>query len=183
MTNPKEQQYTALLRGINVGGHHKVPMAELRKTLEDMGFTQVKTLLNSGNVVFSGRPEQETVLEKKIAAQLESTFKFPIPVLIRNSEEILKLVASNPFRGIEVHKDIRLYVTFLNTPPQDKRDLPRVSPEGSFQIIKITDRSICSVLDLSISRTPEAMSALEKSYGKIITTRNWNTIEKIAGMF
>src|SRR5690554_4641792 len=103
----------AFLRGINVGGHHKVPMAELKSTLADMGFSDIKTLLNSGNVVFTTSPTAIAALEEQMAEVLEKKFGFPIPVLIRKMEDIQQLVARKPFKDIEVHKDIRLYVTFL----------------------------------------------------------------------
>ena len=90
-------QYISFLRGINVGGHHRVPMAELGKEMTKLGFENVKTLLNSGNVLFHTSLHQEDQLEELIADHLEKTFGFPIPVLIRKPEVILDLVSNNPF--------------------------------------------------------------------------------------
>jgi len=78
-------KYVAFLRGINVSGHHKVPMAELRKELTKLGFTNVITLLNSGNVIFESSSDDAELLEKTIAEHLEKVFGFQIPVLIRNA--------------------------------------------------------------------------------------------------
>ncbi|MEX2593662.1 MAG: DUF1697 domain-containing protein [Anditalea sp.] len=180
MKNNREQQiYVALLRGINVGGHHKIPMEELRTTFEAMGHTQVKTLLNSGNVIFEGKSAQVETLEEKIASQLEKSFGFSIPVLVRKADDIKEITACDPFKDIQIHKDIRLYVTFFKESPKENLKLPWVSADGSFQIIKVKGRAVCSVLDVSKSKTPYAMNVLEKSYNKDITTRNWNTVVKI----
>src|SRR5690606_37835063 len=114
MKNPSNKSvWVAFLRGINVGGHHKVPMEELKATLASMGFSHIKTLLNSGNVVFTTDSTEIATVEAQMTEVLEKKFGFPIPVIIRKMEDIQQLVADNPFKAVEVHKDIRLYVTFL----------------------------------------------------------------------
>lgn len=175
----KTVKYIAFLRGVNVGGHHKVPMAELKKALADIGCSNVITLLNSGNVIFDLPQDSEQNIEKRISAHLEQTFGFSIPVLIRTAKTIEQQFKEAPFEGIEVHKDIRLYISFLKEEKQLGLTLPWSSDDNSFRILSEDDRSIISILDLSISGTPKAMEFLEKSYGKDITTRNWKTIERI----
>ncbi len=183
MKNPPERQkYLALLRGINVGGHHKVPMADLRENFIAMGFSKVKTLLNSGNVVFEGKAEQEPLLEKELSQYLSNSFGFNISVLVRKEEEIQNVVIENPFNGILLHKDLRLYVTFLKESPKEEFPLPWTSPDGAFQILELKERMIFSVLDVSVYKTTDAMSALEKNFGKDITTRNWNTLLKLVAL-
>lgn len=173
------QKYVALLRGINVG-KHKVPMADLRNEMEGMGFDAVKTLLNSGNVVFETKKVPESELEEKISMQLEAFFGFPIPVMVRTRQAIRQIISDNPFEGIEVDKNTRLYVSFLKTAiKQAPFDIPKASSDSSFRIIACKPAEVVSVLDLSISNTPNAMDMLEKSFGKDITTRNWNTVLKI----
>jgi uncharacterized protein (DUF1697 family) len=179
---PQQPAYAAFLRGINVGGRHKVPMAELKTTLSQMGFSNIKTLLNSGNVVFTAAPAEITALETQMADTLEQKFGFPIPVLLRKLEDIQGLVATNPFKDVEVHKDIRLYVTFLRNTTKGNLALPWVSPDGSFQILSLDDKILVSILDISQTKTTDAMNILEKNYTKDITTRNWNTILKISHM-
>lgn len=174
------QVYIALLRGINTGGHHKVPMVDLSKAFQEMGFVRIKTLLNSGNIIFEGESAPLEALEEKIRVKLESAFGFPIPVLMRKAEDIHALIAAKPFEGIKVHKEIRLYVTFLTEVPDHHLPVPWISPDGSFRLLGIKNREIFSVLDISTYKTPDAMKILEQSFGKDITTRNWNTIEKIA---
>lgn len=179
MEKTTNQRYAAFLRGINVGGKHKVPMAELRKVLETMGFGGVKTLLNSGNVVFSTADGNLEALEGKMEARLQETFGFPIPIIIRNSKEIGDMISADPFMDVAVTPDIRLYVSLLKRAPNHPPELPWVSPDESFRIIKIAGKAAHSILDLSKTKTVDAMSALEKFFSKEITTRNWNTIQKI----
>lgn len=170
------------LRGINVGGHHKVPMAELREKLTAIGCTQVKTLLNSGNIVFEADANPIEPLEQRLEDYLSQSFGFPIPVILRTQKEISDLVDENPFATVHVHKDIRCYVSFLKNTPTLALPLPYTSADNSFRIIAIQNKTILSVLDLSATTTPKGMDDLEKLFGKNITTRNWNTVVKVGGM-
>ena len=173
-------QYVAFLRGINVGGHHKVPMADLRQRMAMLGFTEITTLLNSGNIIFSTVEGKISQLEKRIAHDLEQHFEFPVPVLVRRAEEIEELITAQPFSEVEVTKDTRLYVSFLKEDRPHDLSLPWTSEDRSFRILQIHNRIICSVLDLSVTKTPKGMDALEQLFGKNITTRNWNTLLRIA---
>ncbi len=176
----KPTQYIAFLRGINVGGHKKVPMAELRKRMEALGFAQVITILSSGNVIFTASDSEEITLEADIAKELEQSFGFPIPVLVRKAETVAHLLESNPFQEIKVTKDMRLYVSFLKEEPPNLPTLPWANEDSSYRILEVKDRIVCSVLDLSITQTTKGMEALEQQFGKDITTRNWNTLLRIA---
>ncbi|MGE0930875.1 DUF1697 domain-containing protein [Peijinzhouia sedimentorum] len=172
-------KFVAFLRGINVGGNHKVPMQELKDILLNMGFENIITLLNSGNVIFQTKPMEIVELESQIAQHLNSSFGFPIPVIIRSAENLKQLIQSDPFKGITVTKETRLYLSFLRKSPQTEIPLPWVSEDKSFRILKIDEANIISILDLSIGKTVKGMDDLEKLFGKDITTRNWNTILRI----
>ncbi len=174
----------ALLRGINVGGNKKVPMADLKKTLEKAGYTNVKTLLASGNVVLDAK-ETGVVLRKKLETLLEKTFGFPIPVLVRTMSEIMTIVKSDPFKKIPVTKETRLYVTFVSedSKPKGLIRIPYASPNGEYKILRATSTEIFSVLVLSpTTNTVKVMDVLEKEFGKNVTTRNCNTVEKIVAL-
>jgi uncharacterized protein (DUF1697 family) len=169
----------AFLRGINVGGHHKVPMASLREVLNELNCKNVKTLLNSGNIVFDTSEKDIQSFEDKIENLLTKSFGFPIPVILKKKTEILQLVDKNPFKNVIVSKDTRLYVSFLKHYPESTLALPYTSKDNAFRILSLENKTIISILDLSVSKTIKAMDDLEKHFGKQITTRNWNTIEKI----
>lgn len=170
---------TGFLRGINVGGHHKVPMEELRNTLKEVGCNNVRTLLNTGNFVFETTQTNIQELEYNIEDFISKSFGFSIPVILKSKKEISDLVDDNPFMKISIHKDIRLYVSFLKHTPKLDLTIPYLSADKSYKIIGIKNKTILSVLDLSTTKTPKGMDELEKLYGKDITTRNWNTIKKV----
>jgi uncharacterized protein (DUF1697 family) len=94
--------YAALLRGINVGGKHRVNMAELKGTLEDAGFANVRTYIQSGNVLFEADGE-ETDLREKMEQVIEKRFGFPVPVILRTSRELQAIIDGCPFTPEEVH--------------------------------------------------------------------------------
>ena len=175
------QTYVALLRGINVGGHHKVPMADLRKEMEGMGFSKVITLLNSGNVIFEGPKGELGDIESQLENDLGRIFGFPIPVLLRTGQAIQEIVEADPFKEFELTKKIRFYISFLQGEAKHDLTLPWVSEDTSFTIVDVQHQAIISVLDIGLSSTPKGMEALEKIFGKKMTTRNWKTLNRIAG--
>lgn len=168
------------LRGINVGGHHKVPMPVLIHKLTAFGLNNVRTLLNTGNIVFESKQSEIQYLESQLESFLSEVFDFSIPVILRNRRQIIDLVESEPFRNLIVDKDIRLYASFLKNTPDIKFQVPYYSADKSYRIISIEKNTILSVLDLKTTNTSKGMDDLEKLFGKNITTRNWNTIKKIA---
>lgn len=173
-------KYAAFLRGINVGGHKTVKMEELKKAFETLGFEKVKTLLASGNVLFAAPSASESALVKKIESKLESTFGHEIGVLIRKIEELQRLAEAKPFARIKVTPQTRLYVTFIAGKTKSSLKIPYASPDKNFRIIRVTESEVCSVLTVTPnSRSVDLMSILEKEFGRKVTTRNWNTIEKI----
>ena len=173
-------KHVAFLRGINVGGHKPIKMDELKKAFGTCGFANVKTILASGNVLFETSKSSESSLTRKIESTLESTFGHQVGVLVRTVEALQELADKGPFSGIKVTPQTRLYVTFIPENPGSDLDIPYESPDGNFKIISATSDEVISVLTLSPgSRTVDLMSILEKKFGKKVTTRNWNTIQKI----
>lgn len=170
--------YIAFLRGINVGGHHKVPMKELKALLEKHHYKKVITLLNSGNIILDADVASAEQLEHELTTLLERYFQFSIPTVVRSKEVFLAMLEDNPFQQVDVHKDIRLYVSFLYEKLDKNISLKEMEDE-SFTFIKTTDDELFSVLDLSKNKTTKAMEKMDKVFTKKLTTRNWNTIEKI----
>lgn len=170
----------ALLRGINVGGHKKVPMPDLRKAFEDMGFENVRTVLATGNVIFQAAASKNTdEIFSIVAPTLEDRFGFPIPVLLRSGADIEKIIEIDPFRALEETRKTKFMVTFLPGHTATSLALPYSSADGAFQILSRIDDTVFSVLDLNKAGSPDIMQFLEKTYGKNITTRTWKTILRI----
>lgn len=171
--------YIAFLRGINVGGHHKITMLDLKKMFEKMSMSDVQTVLASGNVLFKSKETVPKMIQMKVKESLKSSLGYPVTVIIRTQEQIHDLVRSAPFSAIKTDANTRLYVSFLSTPPTTS---VRIN-SGYFDIISTSDTEACSVLQLNpkMSST-DGMNILEKQFGKEITTRNWNTVVKIANL-
>jgi len=147
---------------------------------ESMGFENVKTVLNSGNVLFEARQSTPGKLVKRIEEKLKEAFDHEIAVILRTMVEIRDLVDSNPFRKVNVTADTMLYVTFLS---QELKTGLRASQESStsdFRILRVRPGEVISVVIRNAGRgTTDAMSMIEKEFGKRVTTRNWNTVNRI----
>lgn len=166
-------KFAALLRGINLG-KRTVKMDALRKLLEANGFTEVKTLLASGNVVFASKQSDAGKLRSKLEKIIEEEFGFAVSVLLRSDKGIAALVKADPFKGVKVDKDTRLYITFLTDSSSAK--LNKDHQENG--VHAITKDYVASVLRVGTG-TPDHMDYLVKLFGSNITTRNWNTVLKI----
>lgn len=175
--------YAAFLRGINVGGHAPIKMADLKTVFEGLGFKNVRTILASGNVVFETEPADQEALQGEIEAGLKKSYKNDIGVLLRRLDDLKKLRALEPFRGIAAGPSLRLYVTFLSEKAgRLAPSPPQASPQKGFRILRATPAEVFSVVDLSLGKgTTEAMAWIEKEFGSRVTTRNWNTVLKILG--
>jgi len=173
--------YVAFLRGINVSGKTRIKMADLKNVFESMGFTNVRTLLASGNVIFDSEDENEKFLTEKIESGLKKVFKRDIAVILRDIDHLKKLQSSKPFEGIEVTPDIRMYATFFSKKTQPRTiTVPYTSPQKGFNILNSTSMEVFSTVDISKGRgTPELMNFLEKEYGSNLTTRSWGTVLKL----
>jgi uncharacterized protein (DUF1697 family) len=172
--------YIAFLRGINVGGHKPISMDSLKRAFESLGFRGVKTVLASGNVRFETAEKKPESLAEKIRGKLSAAFGYEIGVQLRSLEDLQILMAAEPFKAIKPTPRTRLYVTFLAQKPNSELKKPYRSPEGNYRFVRVTDSEVCSVVVLSPEwGTTELMAVIEKKFGRQVTTRNWNTIEKI----
>jgi uncharacterized protein (DUF1697 family) len=117
---------------------------------------------------------------KKFEAVIQKTFGFSSHTIVRSVDDLQTLAKTDPFKGIPVTDKTRLYVTFFSAKADSKLKIPYVSPDKSYRILRVTNSEIISVLDLSQGMgTVDAMGILEKEFGKNVTTRNWNTVQKL----
>ncbi len=172
--------YIAFLRGVNVGGRKPVKMDALRQAFVSLGFERVRTVLNSGNVIFDASPADPTSLASKVERGLKKSLSLDSSVIVRTGRKIEELVGSEPFSTVEEGPQTRLLVSFLPGPPPDGFKTPLESSDGDYVVLKSTPGEVFSVLELS-SRfgTPDLMKILERELGPGITTRTWNTVLKI----
>lgn len=172
--------FVALLRGVNVGKANRVPMADLRALLSELGYTNVRTLLNSGNAVFQASKGTPNKLAAEISNAIASKLNVEVPVIVKSAKELSAIVAGNSL--VDAAQDhSRLLVTFV----QDPKALPGlgaierlVVPPEKFLVGKAAAYLHCpdGILE------SKAGSALLGKPGKAATTRNWATVLKLQAL-
>lgn len=173
--------YIALLRGINVSGHHKIKMTELKQLFLDLGYHDVSTYIQSGNVIFKSYIKEPILIEDTIISAISKHFGHTIKVLILTKNELTTIFNSNPFLAKDPTMDIsKLYVTILNK----KADLARIphieihieTSDDEFQLIENTIYLHCPK---GYGNTKLNNNLFEKKLQVTATTRNWKTISKL----
>ncbi len=171
-------KYVALLRGINVGGKNKVKMETLREICASIGFENVKTYINSGNVIFETRKTDDLKLAEKIEKAIEKEFGLQIKVMVRRIEEIENIVKNNPFDG-QFENDKDLHVFFLDEEiPNEKREL-LLSNNNENDMFAVRGREIFCLLRVSVLDSLIGKDYIAKKLKVSATARNWRTVNKI----
>ncbi len=173
-------KFVALLRGVNVGGAKRVPMAEWRGLLEELGYTDVRTLLNSGNAVFDSTIRASATHETRIAASLLDAMQLEVPVVVKSAKEFVAIEDENPLTAVAIDPS-RLLVTFARDVAALQGLAPLlalVTPPEDFRIGKEAAYLWCPNGILQ----SKAGDALLGKAGKAVTTRNWATVQKISAM-
>jgi uncharacterized protein (DUF1697 family) len=165
--------YVALLRGINLGAKRRVAMADLRAWLADLGYTDVRTLLQSGNVVFRTDRGPGTVtgeLERRLAEGAG----FPIDCVVRTADELRAVVAADPF-GQVADNPSRYLVSFLRGPVVPPDHAPDAfAPE----LFHLGEREVYFWTPGGVQRS-KVLAAFPDRKGEVATVRNWNTVTKL----
>ncbi|WP_431997990.1 DUF1697 domain-containing protein [Streptomyces fungicidicus] len=174
-------RYAALLRGINVGGSRKVPMAELRTLLEGLGHDGVRTHLQSGQAVFASGHGDEESLAAELATAVERHFGFAVDVIVRDHAYLKGIVEACPFPAAELEPK-QLHVTYFSAPVTPERftevDRAAYLPED----FRLGDRALYLYAPdgLGRSKLAEHLSKPRVNKGVVATSRNWNTVRKLA---
>ncbi|RKJ76576.1 DUF1697 domain-containing protein [Butyricicoccus sp. 1XD8-22] len=178
------KRYIALLRGINISGKNKIPMAELRRGVEGLGFGEVKTFLNSGNVIFSSELDQETALSGQIEAMIKSQFDLEIPVLVVTKEVLENLLRSAPGWWGSEGKEVYDNLIFV-LPPAAADDVFRElgePKEGLEKAMRCGDAIFWSFSRKSYQKTNWWSKTASAGIAKKLTIRTANTVQKLVGM-
>jgi len=156
-------------------------MEDLKRAFSSLGFKNVQTVLASGNVIFEAAGSDAAALTRKIEQKLKSSFGAEITVLLRAAEQIQSLLKLKPFEKSKVTPQTRLHVSFLAQGVEHSLKVSQRLNGTPFEIFRVSPGEICSVVEPAPKQgTPELMRVLEKEFGKKLTTRTWNTIERIA---
>jgi len=172
--------YVAMLRGVNVGGN-SLRMDWLRQACEDIGLQDVRTYVQSGNIVFSSRLSALKLVQT-LKATIDAQTRLPVTVVIRSASEMANIIAGNPFlkqRGVDITK---LHVTFLakapSKPALDKLD----ALAGTRDEYRLAKREIYLHCPINYGETRLSNTAIEKALSLGATTRNWKTVAALCVM-
>jgi uncharacterized protein (DUF1697 family) len=171
-------RYVALLRGI-APTNPNMRNDKLRGVFEKLGFKNVKTVISSGNVIFESPSRSVKKLEERIEAALPEQLGFTSTTILRSQRQLQQLVDEDPFEGMEHSQKSSLNVTFLKKKRKIDIKFPYSLKDRDYTLLGMYDGAICSVIDLTSSKTPDLMVWLERQFGKEITTRTWKTVERI----
>ena len=168
--------YVALLRGINVGGHNKVPMAELRRVFaDDLGLADVRTYIQSGNVVFDAVRSADAAPDR-LAAALSGTLGLKVPVVVRGADEVAAVLAADPFPAAD---RAFVHVGFMDRPPSaqavESIDVGAFRPEEV--VVRGAELFLHVPSGMGRAKLPPV---LDRRLGVTMTVRNWATVTKLA---
>ncbi|MFI9628361.1 DUF1697 domain-containing protein [Streptomyces sp. NPDC052042] len=175
--------YAALLRGINVSGHRRVPMAALRTLLTELGHGDVRTYLQSGNAVFSSPSDDEERLAAELERAIDKRFGFSVPCLVRDGAYLAAVAAACPFPAAEL-EGRQLHVTYFGQPVDAERFDRIEAADHLPEEFRLGDRALYLYTPdgLGRSRLADALSRPSLAPGVIATSRNWNTVLKLVEM-
>jgi len=169
--------YIAFLRGINVGGHKLIKMADLRQSLEMMGLRNVQTYIQSGNILFESEKEASQ-LAQRIEQQIQTTFGFFVPVMLRTSVEFEQIMENCPFNFDALLENESIHISLLSEVPTQKEMTHLDKFQNDVEKYRIEGKEIYLFLSQSIRDSKLAIQ-LQK-VGVSSTSRNWKTIIKLA---
>lgn len=173
-------KYIAFLRGINVGGKKIIKMENLKQIFSSMKFSNVQTLLQSGNVLFESEEKNEKILCDKIEAQLQKSLDFEVEIFLRTISEIENLLKKNPFKNKKLKPTEYIYITFLSCAPEKKLKDLLIASSNKLDSFNAIEREVF-VFHLKDEKVKNVFSNnfVEKILKTSATTRNIQTLQKI----
>jgi uncharacterized protein (DUF1697 family) len=171
----------ALLRGINVGGKHRVPMATLRELFVAAGASEVETYIQSGNVVYTAASKLARTLPKSVSEALAETFGFEVPIVSRSAEQLREVAEAHPFCD-RVAEEKLLMVAFLDRVPS-KAKLAALDPNRSpGDLIEVRGQHVYLGFPNGAGRSKLDANWLDRSLDAVGTWRNWRTVQALLEM-
>jgi uncharacterized protein (DUF1697 family) len=168
-------RYAAFLRGVSP---MNAKMPELKKAFESAGFAEVRTVLSSGNVVFDARSTSEATLQRKAEAAMHERLGQAFLTIVRPVERLRAMLTNDPYRAFGVQPEAKRIVTFLRGQAAHTLALP-FEQDGA-RILALDGREVYSAY-LPTPKGPVFMTLIERTFGKELTTRTWDTVTKVAG--
>ncbi len=173
-------RYVSLLRGVNVTGYRPVPMARLATLIRNLGYSDVRTYLQSGNVVFGSESDNAARIGGSIETAIEREFGFPVTVIMRRPADLKKIIAGSPFIRRQGVDERYLHVTFLRSRAEPALIKSLVAPDKkSPDEFKIAGSEVYVHCPGGYGRTKISNTFFEKKLNVAATTRNWRTVNAL----
>lgn len=176
------QKYIALLRGINVGGHKKIKMADLRTYLQELPFEAVQTYIQSGNIVFESSQGNPADLEKQIHDKIFEKCGFEVAIIVRTPAELKEIIAACPYSPENGQPLKQIYFTLLANQPATVAVEALKSFNCDPELWEIKGTTLYSFAANGAAKSKLNNSILEQKLKVTATTRNWNTMNKLLAM-
>ena len=170
-----------LLRGINVGGNRKVAMARLRKMFEGLGYTHVRTLINSGNVIFRSRARDAAKLNRRIEKSIEEEFGFPVDVVVLGVDRLEEIVAAIPDDWVDDQR-MRCYVMFLWPEVDAEAVLDEIPSNPDIEDIRYLPGAVVWRIDRKFVTKSKVTRMVGTDVYKKLSMRSVNTVRKLLAL-
>ena len=167
-------RYAAFLRGVSP---MNAKMPALKQAFEAAGFSEVRTVLASGNVVFDARRASESALERAAEAAISQCLGQAFLTIVRRVDALRAILAADPYADFGVSPAAKRIVTFLRLPPGSALELP--IEQDNARLLTVIGREVYSAY-LPTPKGPVFMTLIERAFGKEVTTRTWDTVAKVA---
>jgi uncharacterized protein (DUF1697 family) len=174
--------YISILRGINVSGQKLIKMDALKKLVENLKLENVRTYIQSGNVIFSGKETNEKELEEKIEKQIETDFGYQVPVIVLTAETLKQIIGQNPFSKYTEKESGFLHVTFLGDKPKEYYIKSIEDKKQEDEEIQCSDNAVYLYCPNGYGKTRLTNSFFEGKLKVKATTRNWKTTNELLAM-
>ncbi|MFV1983264.1 MAG: DUF1697 domain-containing protein [Thiohalomonadales bacterium] len=172
--------YISILRGINVSGQKKIKMADLKLLFESLGFENVVTYIQSGNVLFNTKTKNKADLKSIIEQAIKKTYKFHVPVIIRSKNDFKKIINNLPFKSIDTEKNGTIVlVTFLSDKPSKDKYTEIQQYVKSPEKLVIKDKEVYLYCPNGYGKSKLSNNFIENKLSVEATTRSWKSIHKI----
>ncbi|HKE00104.1 MAG TPA: DUF1697 domain-containing protein [Planctomycetota bacterium] len=178
MPKKTPEAYVALLRGVNVGGKNLLPMKDLAAMFEKAGCADVRTYIQSGNVVFRADAAVATRISETISRAIAAKFRIAVPVVVRSANDLRRVAKSHPFLGVDADTS-SLHVAFLADEPTADAIAgldPRRSPPDEFRVL---GREIYLRCPNGVGKSKLTNAWFDSKLATTSTARNWNTVTKL----
>ncbi len=173
------QKYIALLRGINVSGKNRIQMNELRQMFEELGFSAVRTYIQSGNVIFKSIQNNHLKINQLISDKITENYGFIVPVIVLSFDEMKKAIENNPFILDLTKNPVFMHLTFLSKIPQ-KINIEKINDKGFLpDEFVLNQKVIYLYCPQGYGTTKLTNTFFENKLKVSATTRNWRTVNEL----